>query len=48
MARKLPQLNWNDYKICVLSVYKRPIEFDLIVFNYLLCIQQDVRVCESF
>ena len=44
----LAQLNWDDYKICVLSAHKITIKFVLIVFNYLLLTQQDVYVCESF
>ena len=48
IARKLSQLNWNNCRVCVLSVYKISIKFVLIIFNYLLFIQQDVCVCVSF
>ena len=44
----LIRLNWNVYKICVLSVCKIPVKFVLIMFNSLLFMQQDVCVCESF
>ena len=44
IARKLSQLNWNNCRVCVLSVYKITIKFVLIIFNYLLFIQQDVCV----